>query len=502
MADPRVFIIHGRNLRALEELCKFIRAVGLEPWTFDQVAASLGANPFIDDVVNEGIRKAGAVVALFTPDERAKLSEDFERPTDSAHDRIRWQCRANVLYETGIARAHQEVRTLIVVVGKVELPSDFAGRLLRRLSNDPADREWLRAHFVAAGCPVNQNLDYRKKEHGDFDERILLGAAVAGEAQTSGLHPTRVDLILGPGGVRCLAFAGAIAALEKRGYTIASISAVSAGAIIGALRASGISGDDLAETAIRGEVLPDVKPPSFFSMLLALRRPFALKKPIEAGLFRRLVPSDPCLGDLQIPLAIAALDLVKGRSLAYSSRTHPKMKVSEALTLSTAVPLYYPAVSALPDRLIVDAAIQTQMPLWLPAILDETSRNRLLVFTVGGQRFRESTALPGYLARLFEAAVLASDELKVLQSRRVIRVRISVDNHGPLDRLDRDQRRDLVHQGVLALESANLEPLAADPAVPSTDQEDPHERAEAAAALAARRHARELQVFASELSDD
>lgn len=49
-----------------------------------------------------------------------------------------------------------------------------------------------------------------------------------------------IDLVLGGGGVRGVAFAGAIAALEDAGYTIRRVAGVSAGAIVGALTVAGV----------------------------------------------------------------------------------------------------------------------------------------------------------------------------------------------------------------------------------------------------------------------
>lgn len=56
----------------------------------------------------------------------------------------------------------------------------------------------------------------------------------------SGADRHDVDLVLGGGGVRGVAFAGAIAALEDAGYTIRRAAGVSAGAIAGALAVAGV----------------------------------------------------------------------------------------------------------------------------------------------------------------------------------------------------------------------------------------------------------------------
>jgi hypothetical protein len=191
-AKQRIFIIHGRNQRAVEELSKFLLAIGVEPWPFETVSASLGGNPFIDQVVRAGIDGSAAIIALFTPDERAKLRYDYELPTDKPRDRLRWQCRANVLYETGLAfaTAGAAERTLIVVAGPVDLPTDFDGRHLLRLSNEPAPRRRLRQHFVEAGCVLadDPREAFLDPKHGNFDDDVIVGAAIAAQ-NPMGLDP-------------------------------------------------------------------------------------------------------------------------------------------------------------------------------------------------------------------------------------------------------------------------------------------------------------------------
>lgn len=59
------------------------------------------------------------------------------------------------------------------------------------------------------------------------------------------------DLVLSGGGVKGIALAGAVAALTDAGYQPRRVSGTSAGAIVGALVAAGLTGDTLSETAMR-----------------------------------------------------------------------------------------------------------------------------------------------------------------------------------------------------------------------------------------------------------
>lgn len=64
-------------------------------------------------------------------------------------------------------------------------------------------------------------------------------------------QPLIADLVLSGGGVKGIALAGAVAALNDAGYRPWRVSGTSAGAIVGALVASGLVGDALTEAALR-----------------------------------------------------------------------------------------------------------------------------------------------------------------------------------------------------------------------------------------------------------
>lgn len=63
--------------------------------------------------------------------------------------------------------------------------------------------------------------------------------------------PLLADLVLSGGGVKGIALAGAVAALNDAGYQCWRVSGTSAGAIVGALVAAGLRGRELSEAAMR-----------------------------------------------------------------------------------------------------------------------------------------------------------------------------------------------------------------------------------------------------------
>jgi NTE family protein len=64
-------------------------------------------------------------------------------------------------------------------------------------------------------------------------------------------RPLTADLVLSGGGVKGIALAGAVAALNAAGYHARRVSGTSAGALVGALVAAGLTGHALTESAMR-----------------------------------------------------------------------------------------------------------------------------------------------------------------------------------------------------------------------------------------------------------
>lgn len=154
-ADPRsVMVVHGQDVEAARAMFDWLRAIKLSPleWAH-QVGATRTASPFIGTVVETGFANAQAVVVLFTPDEHVRLRANLEGP-----DHWRLQARPNVLFEAGMAFATHHERTVLVVLGEQELPSDLAGRHFVRLTTAAALNDLAR-RLERAGCPVDRSGD-------------------------------------------------------------------------------------------------------------------------------------------------------------------------------------------------------------------------------------------------------------------------------------------------------------------------------------------------------
>jgi predicted nucleotide-binding protein len=172
--DQRVvFVVHGRNMKAKDALYTFLRSIDLKPQEWSGVIASSGkGSPYPGDVLDNALRKAQAIIVLFTPDDQVKLHPEFQKPDDSPDEaKLSMQPRPNVLFEAGMALGHSEERTIIVQLGKTKSFSDVLGRHTVRLSNGAEARKELAERLRTAGCSVDlSGIDWLSA--GDFDSTI------------------------------------------------------------------------------------------------------------------------------------------------------------------------------------------------------------------------------------------------------------------------------------------------------------------------------------------
>lgn len=128
--DPRaVFIVHGRNIPAKNELVKFLKHVDAKPISWEEAAAATGKpRPYTLDIIQTGMDMAQAIVVLFSPDDEARLKGQFLKPTDGSQERdITGQARQNVTLEAGMAMALAPDHTVFVRIGSPRDISDILG---------------------------------------------------------------------------------------------------------------------------------------------------------------------------------------------------------------------------------------------------------------------------------------------------------------------------------------------------------------------------------------
>jgi CBS domain-containing protein len=155
MNPRRVFVIHGRNLRARDALFEFLRATGLEPLEWSEVLTQLGPSPQVEDILRRGLASARAIVVLLTGDDEARLRGPLQSVFDTdLETQFRPQARQNVLFEAGMALGLMPDRTVVIQLGTVKPFSDVIGRHILRMDDSAPKRNELAQRLRAAGCKV------------------------------------------------------------------------------------------------------------------------------------------------------------------------------------------------------------------------------------------------------------------------------------------------------------------------------------------------------------
>jgi predicted nucleotide-binding protein len=155
--SKRVFVVHGRNESVRVAAFTFLRSIGLEPleWT-DIIEATGNPAPHIGEVLEKGFALAQAALVLFTPDDEARLRDEYHTPNDPDFEKSLYpQPRPNVLFEAGMAMAKFPRGTVLVQVGPIRPFSDISGIHYLRMDNSMAKRQQLAERLRMTGCKVD-----------------------------------------------------------------------------------------------------------------------------------------------------------------------------------------------------------------------------------------------------------------------------------------------------------------------------------------------------------
>jgi len=152
-------VVHGRDEEARRAMFDFLRALHLKPLEWAQAIQLTGTSaPYVGQVLSAAFASAQAVVALFTPDDEARLRQDYVRDGDPLHEReLTGQARPNVLFEAGMALATHSNRTILVELGHLRPFSDVGGRHVIRLDGSALPLRELANRLRDAGCPIDDS---------------------------------------------------------------------------------------------------------------------------------------------------------------------------------------------------------------------------------------------------------------------------------------------------------------------------------------------------------
>lgn len=158
----------------------------------------------------------------------------------------------------------------------------------------------------------------------------------------------RIGLALGAGVVRGMAHIGVIRSLQKNGIPIDLVAGTSAGALVGACLAAGMTADEMEEVARKlrwSKIAAPVLPPG--KAFLTNEKLGQLVDRVLAG---------KSFGQLAKPFAVVAADVCTGEEVVIRDG-----RVADAVRASTAIPAIFEPVK-LSDRTLVDGAVVNMVP--------------------------------------------------------------------------------------------------------------------------------------------
>jgi len=256
----------------------------------------------------------------------------------------------------------------------------------------------------------------------------------------------RIHAVFEGGGVRAIAFAGAVCAAEERGFSFVRMAGTSSGAIVASLLAAGYGGDEMKriiletpfETFLVRSKLHRLRYAGP-ALRLLLRKGLYSADRLECWIDELLAAKGlATFGDLPPKrLRIIASDISGGRLLVLPDDIaryglHPqRLRISKAVRMSASIPFFFdPVVLRGPSwepYYIVDGGLLSNFPLWL---LEEESGDGgppTIGFRLVGRREGEPHRITGpvsMLTALFSTMMDAHDERYIEKPARSRTVRI------------------------------------------------------------------------------
>lgn len=167
----KVFIVHGRDVKTKETLEQFLRYIEVSPLDWAEARRlTRSSSPTTLEIVQAGLNHAQAIIVIFTPDDEARLKNEFHHPFDGSDEvAVTGQARQNVILEAGMALGIDAKRTVLVRRGKTREISDIAGMHWLNLTNEWTDRMMLVDALESAGVTLSKNRDLTDSRAGLYN---------------------------------------------------------------------------------------------------------------------------------------------------------------------------------------------------------------------------------------------------------------------------------------------------------------------------------------------
>lgn len=149
----KIFIVHGHDDTALQQLELFLRRLDLEPYILKNAG---GSGKTIIEALEQSILSESAFgIVLMTPDDIGCSQQEYQEDTTKLQPRA----RQNVILEMGILiGAIGRDKVAILRKGNIENPSDVSGILYISFNNSVIKEAGnsLIKHLKRAGIPIDE----------------------------------------------------------------------------------------------------------------------------------------------------------------------------------------------------------------------------------------------------------------------------------------------------------------------------------------------------------
>jgi predicted acylesterase/phospholipase RssA len=255
---------------------------------------------------------------------------------------------------------------------------------------------------------------------------------------------TKAHIVLGSGGVRTIAYVGALEVLEDAGIEFESISACSAGSLVGAVVATGLPMHEVRQKIekidLRRLISRVIRLQGPFRFAPWLRWPFAkYDSTAVVEVMEELIGPGHTFGDLKISFAAPAIDLLSKRLLVYATETHRSMKVADAVRIAVGIPPLFPPHDA-EGRVVLDAGIATQCPVWMVGRYDD-EYPILALKPAEAAMTTPPRWIKSFLPTIIEAGAACQDQHLIDQIPRVREIEIPVSDLATDDFEEAEKRK-------------------------------------------------------------
>jgi len=168
-------------------------------------------------------------------------------------------------------------------------------------------------------------------------------------------------LVLGGGGVKGLAHAGAWRAIEEFGIGVTEIVGTSIGSLVGACIAGGQSAEQLAERAKTLQRQDIVTVNRWAFLLNGISEPGVFRSDAFRSYLEETLPVER-FDELSLPLSLNAVNLETGRMDWFGVDGRMDVRLADAVYASCALPLFYPPADIY-GELYVDGGVRDALPI-------------------------------------------------------------------------------------------------------------------------------------------